>query len=44
MKAAGLEGVGVTPDHRQERPLPYAAGADPVLDAAVDILTQSAPK
>jgi carboxyl-terminal processing protease len=35
-----LEGVGVTPDHRVERPLPYAAGADPVLDAAVDLLSK----
>jgi carboxyl-terminal processing protease len=33
-----LEGVGVVPDHRVERPLPYAAGADPVLEAAVDLL------
>jgi carboxyl-terminal processing protease len=32
-----LEGVGVTPDHRVERPLPYAAGADPVLDAAAEL-------
>ena len=39
-----LEGVGVTPDHRVERPLPYAAGADPVLDAAVDLLAKQAPK
>ena len=39
-----LEGVGVIPDHRQERPLPYAAGADPVLEAAMDILTQTATK
>jgi carboxyl-terminal processing protease len=36
-----LEGVGVIPDHRVERPLPYAAGADPVLDVAVEILTQT---
>jgi carboxyl-terminal processing protease len=35
-----LEGVGVTPDHRVERPLSYAGGADPVLDAAVDLLVQ----
>lgn len=33
-----LEGVGVTPDRRVERPLPYAAGADPVLDAALEYL------
>lgn len=35
-----LEGVGVTPDHRVERPLPYAAGADPVLEAAVEHLAR----
>jgi carboxyl-terminal processing protease len=39
-----LEGVGVTPDLRVERPLPYAAGADPVLDAAVDRLAKQGPK
>ena len=39
-----LEGVGVTPDHHVERPLPYAAGADPVLDVAVDLLAKRAPK
>jgi hypothetical protein len=32
----------VTPDHLVERPLPYAAGADPVLDAAVHILAKRA--
>jgi carboxyl-terminal processing protease len=37
-----LEGVGVLPDRRVERPLPYAAGADPVLDAAVDLLAKRA--
>jgi carboxyl-terminal processing protease len=37
-----LEGVGVIPDHRVERPLAYAAGADPVLDTAVDLLAQQA--
>jgi carboxyl-terminal processing protease len=37
-----LEGVGVIPDHRVERPLPYATGADPVLDTAVDLLGQQA--
>ncbi|NWG25276.1 MAG: hypothetical protein HXY30_12845 [Pseudorhodoplanes sp.] len=37
-----LEGAGVTPDRRVERPLPYAAGADPVLDAAVDRLAGAA--
>ena len=35
-----LEGVGVAPDRRIERPLPYAAGADPVLDAAIDHLAR----
>jgi len=39
-----LEGVGVSPDHRVERPLPYAAGADPVLDTAVELLAKRAPK
>lgn len=32
-----LEGVGVAPDHRVERPLAFAAGNDPVLAAALDI-------
>jgi carboxyl-terminal processing protease len=36
-----LEGEGVAPDLRVERPLPYAAGADPVLDAAVEHLAKS---
>ena len=35
-----LEGTGVTPDIRVERPLPYAAGADPVLEAAITHLTK----
>ena len=39
-----LEGVGVTPDHFVERPLRYAAGADPVLEAAVDLLSGQASK
>jgi carboxyl-terminal processing protease len=39
-----LEGVGVSPDHRVERPLPYAASADPVLDAAVELLSKQAAK
>ena len=39
-----LEGVGVTPDHLEERPLPYAAGADQVLDAAVELLSKSSPQ
>jgi carboxyl-terminal processing protease len=34
-----LEGTGVTPDYRVERPLPYAQGADPVLEAAADLLS-----
>jgi carboxyl-terminal processing protease len=37
-----LEGAGVQPDLRVERALPYAAGADPVLDAAVAALTKQA--
>lgn len=32
-----LEGIGVAPDHRVERPLAYAGGADPVLEAALDL-------
>jgi len=39
---ASLEGVGVAPNHVVERPLPYAKGADPVLDAATALLTESA--
>jgi len=35
-----LEGTSVIPDHRVERPLPYAGGADPVLDAAVELLAK----
>jgi carboxyl-terminal processing protease len=34
-----LEGKGVEPDVRVERPLPYADGADPVLDAALSLAT-----
>jgi carboxyl-terminal processing protease len=34
-----LEGTGVIPDHWVERPLPYAQGADPVLDAAAKLLS-----
>jgi carboxyl-terminal processing protease len=37
-----LEGAGVAPDIRVERPLPYAAGADPVLEAAVEQLARRA--
>jgi carboxyl-terminal processing protease len=33
-----LEGPGVAPDIEVARPIPYAQGADPVLDAAVDYL------
>jgi carboxyl-terminal processing protease len=36
-----LEGVGVAPDVRIDRPLPYAAGADPVLDAAINHLANA---
>lgn len=36
-----LEGTGVAPDHHIEHPLPYSAGADPVLDAALDLLVKS---
>ena len=37
VKADGkhLEGTGVQPDIRVERPIPYSNGADPVLDAAL---------
>jgi carboxyl-terminal processing protease len=31
-----LEGPGVAPDLEVARPIPFSAGADPVLDAAVD--------
>jgi carboxyl-terminal processing protease len=34
-----LEGVGVSPEIEIARPLPYANGADPVLDAALDLMT-----
>jgi carboxyl-terminal processing protease len=37
-----LEGLGVAPDINVERPIPYAGGADPVLDAAVAHLTAKA--
>ncbi|MBX9592090.1 MAG: PDZ domain-containing protein [Hyphomonadaceae bacterium] len=33
-----LEGPGVAPDIEVARPVPYAQGADPVLDVAVDFL------
>jgi carboxyl-terminal processing protease len=31
-----VEGPGVSPDVEVERPIPYANGADPVLEAAID--------
>ena len=37
-----LEGPGVAPDIEVARPVPYANGADPVLDAAVDLLARKA--
>lgn len=39
-----LEGVGVAPDIAVERPIAYAAGADPVLDAAVAHLADAMSK
>jgi carboxyl-terminal processing protease len=39
-----LEGTGVMPDHRVERPLSYAGGADPVLDAALELLAKQKAK
>jgi carboxyl-terminal processing protease len=36
-----LEGRGVTPTIEVDRPIPYAAGADPQLDRAVEVLTRS---
>ena len=38
-----LEGSGVAPDIEVNRPVPYAQGADPVLDRAVEALSRSAP-
>jgi carboxyl-terminal processing protease len=35
-----LEGRGVIPDRRIERPLAYANGADPVLEAAIEYLVR----
>lgn len=35
-----LEGVGVEPHIHVERKLPYCNGADPQLDAAVDVIVQ----
>jgi carboxyl-terminal processing protease len=39
-----LEGTGVSPDYRVERPLPYAQGADPVLEAAAELLSSTKAK
>jgi carboxyl-terminal processing protease len=39
-----IEGVGVSPDHPVARPLPYAGNADPVLDAAVELLLGQAAR
>jgi carboxyl-terminal processing protease len=39
-----LEGTGVTPDYLVERPLPYAQGVDPVLEAAADLLSSARAK
>jgi hypothetical protein len=39
-----VEGVGVAPDMEVQRPLPYARGADPVIEAAVDVLARTAAK
>jgi carboxyl-terminal processing protease len=37
-----VEGVGVAPDIEVQRPVPYAGGADRVLDAAVEHLVRDA--
>jgi carboxyl-terminal processing protease len=37
-----LEGTGVAPDIEVARPIPYSNGADPVLDAALDLLARKA--
>jgi carboxyl-terminal processing protease len=37
-----LEGPGVAPDIEVARPVPYVNGADPVLEAAVDLLARKA--
>ncbi len=37
-----LEGRGVTPDIVVQRPIPYAAGADPQLERAIDVATAEA--
>lgn len=38
-----LEGAGVAPDMEVRQPIPYAGGADPVLDTAVDWLAHNVP-
>lgn len=35
LDGVNLEGAGVTPTREIPRPIPYSAGADPVLDAAI---------
>jgi len=37
-----LEGPGVAPDIEVHRPVPYAQGADPVLDRAIEVLAVKA--
>lgn len=37
-----LEGPGVAPDIEVARPIPYAQGADPVLDRAINVLVDRA--
>ena len=39
-----LEGPGVAPDIQMARPIPYAQGADPVLEAGVDALLAKAKR
>jgi len=39
-----VEGAGVAPDIEVKRPLPYAHGADPVLERAVDVLARAVSK
>lgn len=39
-----IEGIGVSPDYPVARPLPYAGNADPVLDAALDLLPAQAAR
>lgn len=36
-----IEGVGVAPTIEVERPIPYAAGADPQLEKALDLLARA---